>query len=81
MGKIFSRRMKVLEFDSGGESEFLDNLAKFENLLEGCGELSKETPGDNIRSAVLIARAPEALKNRVPLSIPKEDVERGAIEK
>ncbi|CAK0899784.1 unnamed protein product, partial [Prorocentrum cordatum] len=54
MGSILFRLMKVLEFDFGGESEFLDNLAKFENLIEEYEKLSKEALSDNIRSAVLI---------------------------
>ncbi|CAK0802014.1 unnamed protein product, partial [Prorocentrum cordatum] len=39
VGSILSRLMKALEFGFGGESEFLDNLAKFENLIEECEKL------------------------------------------
>ncbi|CAK0828796.1 unnamed protein product [Prorocentrum cordatum] len=81
MGSTLSRLMKVLEFDFGGESEFLDNLAKFENLIEEYEEMSKEALSNNIRSAVLIARAPDALKNNVLLLIPKEDIQWNTIKK
>ena len=72
VGSILSRLMKVLEFDFGAEAEFLDSVSKFEILIEEYEKLSKETLSDNIRTAVHVARAPEALRNRVLLTIPKE---------
>ena len=81
VGSILSRLMKVLEFDFGAEAEFLDSMSKFEILIEDYEKLSKETLSDNIRTAVLVARAPEALRNRVLLAIPKEQVQWAKIKK
>ena len=81
MGSILSRLMRVLEFDFGGEAEFLDNMAKFEISIEEYEKLANETLSDNIRTAVLIARAPEALRNHVLLAIPKEEIQWARIKK
>ncbi|CAK0788318.1 unnamed protein product [Prorocentrum cordatum] len=75
MGSILSRLMKALEFDFGGKAELLDNIAKFGILIEEYEKLPKEQISDNIRTAVLIARAPEALRNHALLAMPKEEIQ------
>ncbi|CAK0903384.1 unnamed protein product [Prorocentrum cordatum] len=81
MGSILSRLMRALEFDFGGEAEFLDNMAKFEISIEEYEKLASEALSDNIRSAVLIARAPDALRNHVLLGTPKEEIQWARIKK
>ncbi|CAK0853235.1 unnamed protein product, partial [Prorocentrum cordatum] len=81
MGSILSRLMRVLEFDFGGEAEFLDSMAKFEISIEEYEKLASEALSDNIRSAVLIARAPDALRNHVLLGTPKEEIQWARIKK
>ncbi|CAK0857324.1 unnamed protein product [Prorocentrum cordatum] len=81
MGSILSRLMRVLEFDFGGEAEFLEAMAKFEISIEEYEKLASEALSDNIRSAVLIARAPDALRNHVLLGTPKEEIQWARIKK
>ncbi|CAK0837226.1 unnamed protein product [Prorocentrum cordatum] len=81
MGSSLSRLMSALEFDFGGEAEFLDNMAKFEISIEEYEKLANETLSDNIRTAVLIARAPEASRNHVLLAMPKEEIHWARIKK
>ena len=81
MGIVLSRLMKVLEYDFGGVADFLDNMAKFEVMIEEHEKLAKELLSDNIRTDVLIARAPEALRNHVLLAIPEKEIQSTMIKK
>ena len=64
-----------------GEADFLDNVAKFGVLIEEHEKLAKELLGDNARAAVLIARAPEAPRNRVLPAMPEEEIQWTRIKK
>eukprot|EP00959_Pyramimonas_sp_CCMP1952_P184878 3865782-Pyramimonas_sp.AAC.1 len=59
----------------GSEGEFLDNIAKFDILIDKCEKLSKEQFSDDIRTAVLIANAREARRNHVLIAMPKEGIQ------
>jgi hypothetical protein len=74
MGNTLARLMKILEFNFGADGDFLDKLASFEGMIEEYEKSAGEALSDNIRSAIMVAKSPEALRNHILLTVPKEQV-------
>ena len=66
--------IKVLEFNFGLESELLNRLTSFEVAVEDFEKTANGTLSGNIRSAIMIQKAPEALNNHTVQLVPKEEI-------
>ena len=84
LGGQLAKLMRIVEFDFGEDGVFLDRMATFEVLIEEYQVAGKEVVSDNLRCAILVTRAPVALRNHLLLNASRDlnwtDVKRSAMD-